>query len=205
MLRDWTQSESLNSLSAEAEVFFTRLIMKADDYGNYIGHPKLLKAALYPLRDKMKESKINALIDQCEVAGVIKSYTVDEKRYLNIPNYGQRLRTMKGKFPAPDGNVPTNVRRLQTNAGEEKGREHEVEVKVKAFGPSHGHFVIVKSKYLTEQSCRINGKAGLIEYMGANQTVLNQPEYGDKFMRASNGKVFNEFSHLQNAYWKSVV
>lgn len=202
MLRDWTQSETVNELTADAEVFFTRLIMKADDYGNYIGHPTLLKAALYPLRTSMKDSKIDALIAQCEAVGVVKSYRVDGKRYLHIPNYGQRMRTMKGKYPGPDGNLPTIDRRPQTDAGEEKRRETEVEVKVKqkAFGPPHSHFVVVKSKYLHEATARINGKAGLIEYMEHNQTVLNLPEHADKFMRANNGKVFNELSHLQNAY-----
>jgi hypothetical protein len=200
MLRDWTQSETVNELTAEAEVFFTRLIMKADDYGNYIGHPTLLKAALFPLRTSMRDSKIDALIAQCEAVGIIKSYKVDGKRYLHIPNYGQRMRTMKGKYPGPDGNLPTIDSRPQTNAGEEKGREKETEVKVKAYGPEHTHFVIVKSKYLHEQTCRINGKDGLIEYMEANQTVLNLPHHGEKFMRANNGKVFNELSHLQNAY-----
>jgi len=201
MLRDWTQSETVNELTAEAEVFFTRLIMKADDYGNYIGHPTLLKAALFPLRTSMRDSKIDALIAQCEAVGIIKSYKVDGKRYLHIPNYGQRMRTMKGKYPGPDGNLPTIVRNMQTNAGEVKGRETEVEGKVMAFGThTNGHFVIVKAKYISETTCRINGKAGLIEYMEANQTILNMPEYGDKFMRNNNGKVFNELSHLQNAY-----
>lgn len=130
MIRDWTQSESVNDLTAEAEVFFTRLIMKADDYGNYVGHPKLLRAALYPLRDTMKDAKIDALIAECESVGVVKSYLVEGKRYLNIPNYGQRMRQMKGKYPAPDGNLPTNVRSPLTNAveGKEgKGREVEIE------------------------------------------------------------------------------
>lgn len=130
MIRDWTQSESVNELSAEAEVFFTRLIMKADDFGNYIGHPKLLRAALFPLRDGMKDALIDSMISECEGVGVIKSYSVDGKRYLNIPNYGQRMRQMRGKYPAPDGNLPTNVRTPLTNAGEEKRREEEIEVEI---------------------------------------------------------------------------
>jgi len=37
ILRDWTDSDRVNSLSAEAERLFIRLIMKADDYGRYLG------------------------------------------------------------------------------------------------------------------------------------------------------------------------
>ena len=33
MLRDWTQSEKIDELTIESERFFTRLIMKVDDYG----------------------------------------------------------------------------------------------------------------------------------------------------------------------------
>lgn len=200
MLRDWTQSESINLLSAEAERFFTRLIMKADDFGNYVGNTKLLKAALYPLKDKFKESNIESFIGECENSGVIISYEVDGKRYLNIPNYGQRMRQMRGKYPAFDGTLPTNVRGPRTNAGEEKGREVEGKGKGKTYGEPHAHFILVKSKYLSDQTARINGKAGLIAYMEENQTILNSPEYGDKFMRSANSKVFNELSHVQNAY-----
>ena len=37
-------SESLAYLSAEAEVLFYRLIVKADDFGLYYGSPKILAA-----------------------------------------------------------------------------------------------------------------------------------------------------------------
>lgn len=86
----------------------------------------------------------------------------------------------------------------ESKVKQSKGEERKVEQTT--YGPTHSHFVIVKSKYLHEQTVRINGKAGLIQYMEANQTILNLPEYGDKFMRNNNGKVFNELSHIQNAY-----
>jgi len=83
-------------------------------------------------------------------------------------------------------------------------REEQEKSERREYGPNHSHFVVVKAKYISETTCRINGKAGLIEYMEANQTILNMPEYGDKFMRNNNGKVFNELSHLQNAYSKFI-
>ena len=48
ILRDWTDSEPVNSLSVHAERLFVRLIMKADDYGRLTDHPKLLRAMLFP-------------------------------------------------------------------------------------------------------------------------------------------------------------
>ena len=51
VLRDWTNSERMDELSFEAEIFFMRLIMKADDFGGFYGNTKLLKSHLYPLKD----------------------------------------------------------------------------------------------------------------------------------------------------------
>ncbi len=67
VIRDWTASESVDLLTVKAEVFFTRLIMKADDYGNYTGNPKLIAAALFPL--KMYDvSSILMWMEECEKA-----------------------------------------------------------------------------------------------------------------------------------------
>lgn len=100
ILRDWTQSENVDLLSDKAEVFFTRLIMKADDYGCYYGNAKLLKSHLYPLKN-VSESNISTLIKECVKANLILFYKVDGKEYLKIINFGQRLRTMNSKFPQP--------------------------------------------------------------------------------------------------------
>ena len=113
VLRDWTTSEAIDKLSVHAEVFFTRLIMKADDYGNYTANPKLLKAALFPLRDCLAH-EVNKWIEECVRLGIIKKYTVEGKDYLNIPNFGQRLRAMKSQYPAigqtNDGHMSDNGR-----------------------------------------------------------------------------------------------
>lgn len=102
LLRDWTDSERVNQLSAQAEVFFVRLIMKADDYGRYYGSPQLLKSYLYPLRD-VRLADITRLIAECVKAGLIVEYGTAAKRYIAILNFGQRLR-LRGdsKFPPPD-------------------------------------------------------------------------------------------------------
>lgn len=107
ILRDWTASYAVDSLSEGAEVFFTRLIMKADDYGCYYGDTKLLNSTLFPLRDYSND-KVLKWRNECFKAGVIIIYLVDNREYVHIPNFGQRLRTMNSKFPKPEENtVPT--------------------------------------------------------------------------------------------------
>lgn len=198
VIRDWTTSETIEALSFEAEVFFTRLIMKADDHGNYTANEKLLKAALFPLRDSVK---VSVMLTECVKSGIIRLYEVNGKKYIHIPNFGQRLRQMRTEWPQPADNPPTSGGQPAVNRRPEtKRNEVETNEKVKTYGETHSHFVIVKGKYLHDQTVRINGKAGLIAYMEANQTILNLPAFADKFMRNNNGKVFNELTHLQNAY-----
>tara|TARA_R110000868_G_scaffold120090_2_gene318887 strand:- start:132 stop:776 length:645 start_codon:yes stop_codon:yes gene_type:complete len=105
ILRDWTQSENIDLLSEKAEVFFVRLIMKADDFGCYYGNTKLLKSHLYPLRT-ISEKDISALLNECIKAKLILYYEVEGKNYLKINNFNQRLRQMTSKFPQFADNCP---------------------------------------------------------------------------------------------------
>lgn len=101
ILRDWTTSETMDVLSPGAEVFFTRLIMKADDYGSFHQNPKLLKAALFPLKD-INLKQISDWLLECVSAKLIFLYEVDGKHYVRIKNFGQRLQNMRNAFPAPN-------------------------------------------------------------------------------------------------------
>ena len=102
ILRDWTDSEPVNSLSWPAECLFIRLIMKADDYGCFHGNPKLLKSLLFPLKDGLRDSDITRWLKELSASGMIRTYTADGgKPFVEIRNYGQRPRDSRRKFPAP--------------------------------------------------------------------------------------------------------
>lgn len=110
MLRDCTDSDRINQLSGPAEIFFYRLMMKADDYGSYHAKPSLIKAGLFPLRlDSIREADISRWITELEAtkgpngekSGLIVLYEVGSKPYLRIVNFGQRLQNMKNKYPDP--------------------------------------------------------------------------------------------------------
>lgn len=136
VLRDWTTSESIDKLSQGAEIFFTRLIMKADDFGNYTANWKLLKSALFPLREH-NEAQIEVWIDECQLAGIIKKYEVEGKQYLTIPNFNQRLRAMKGHYPdisqSNDGHVSVNCRPETKRNEVEKEVETKRDMKISDF------------------------------------------------------------------------
>lgn len=167
LLRDWTGSEAIDLLSEGAEVFFTRLIMKADDFGCYYGNPKILSSTLYPLK-KLATDKVARFRDECATAGVIQIYSVDGKDFLHIPNFGQRLRAMNRKFPEPperpkitvrtdDGGLRADVSQVPA---EEKGREveDEVEEKRSADAPFEG---LLLDKWLEWEKHRKEKKSPL--------------------------------------------
>lgn len=104
MLRDWTNSDKVNGISVHAERFFTRLIMKVDDYGCFFADTRLLRAMLFPLLiDAVREDDIVNCLKECEIAGLITIYLNADKKYLRIENFNQRLDNARSKFPMPEG------------------------------------------------------------------------------------------------------
>jgi hypothetical protein len=105
MLRDWTDSDAVNALSAGAETLFVRLIMKADDYGCFHGNPALVRSFCFPLKETMRNTEISRWLDELQAAGIIAVYTheTDGKTYLQIKNFKQRLKQSRHRFPMPPG------------------------------------------------------------------------------------------------------
>lgn len=104
ILRDWTKSDLVDKISFQAEVLFTRLIMKADDFGSYDANLKLINAHCFPLKN-IRESDISRWLQELATAGLIVFYNAGNKHYLNIINFNQRLRSMKRCYPQ----IPENV------------------------------------------------------------------------------------------------
>ena len=117
VLRDWTDSDRVNLLGAEAERLFVRIIMKADDFGRYFADAKRLKAFLFPLNDQVQEADIERWLAECGKIGVVRFYEADGKRFLEVIKFGQRLRNMRNVYPAP------GIGSLSTPEGEGGERE----------------------------------------------------------------------------------
>jgi hypothetical protein len=99
---DILTSDPVNSLSWAGEVFYRRVMSKADDYGRYEARPSILRANLYPLKlDRVSESDVVKWMGECSEAGLVRLYTVENKEYLEIQKFRQRLRAMKSRYPPP--------------------------------------------------------------------------------------------------------
>lgn len=104
VLRDTTDSDKVNSISAHAERFFYRLFMKADDYGCFFADARILKAHLFPLQlDAIREADIARWTAECVTSGLIVLYESQGKKYLEIVAFGQTLRQKRRKYPAREG------------------------------------------------------------------------------------------------------
>lgn len=102
MLRDWTLSEKMNALHPLAERFFTRLIMKVDDYGCFYADTRILKSNLFPLLlDNVREADLTRWMAECQKAGLVVLYENAGKKYLQILDFRQRLDRAKSKYPLP--------------------------------------------------------------------------------------------------------
>lgn len=101
ILRDWTDSLAVNSLTAEGERFFTRLIMKVDDFGRFSANPRLLSSLLFPLKDGIRDADSTRWLNECELAGLLLAYTVSGQPFLEVRKFGQRARAEKSKYPPP--------------------------------------------------------------------------------------------------------
>lgn len=135
ILRDWTDSETIDKFSIYAERFFTRLIMKVDDYGRYSANVKILKSTLFPLKTDIRETDITLWLTECEQCGVIALYNVASKEYLQIENFKQVLRQKKEKYPPPenllstcvaDDKQMTSIRMVETKRNETEEKRSEL-------------------------------------------------------------------------------
>lgn len=161
MLRDTTDSEKVNLLTANAEVFFYRLMMKADDYGSFHANPKLLKANLYPLKlESVREADISRWMAECQKAGLIVIYTNAGKNFLRILNFGQRMRTKKKRFPdcPPELLTCENSQKSAADCGEMPPEvEDEVEIEDEVEGDNDGFFEMfrrVAGRHITDEELK---------------------------------------------------
>jgi len=97
----YIESERVNSLSWIGEAFWTRLLVKVDDFGRIEAHPKILRAKLFPLKlEQVREADVSRLLHDCEQAGLLRLYVVDGKAYLQMAKWEQG-RAITSKCPDP--------------------------------------------------------------------------------------------------------
>lgn len=106
-------SEKINSLSPEVEVFFYRLLVVADDFGRMDGRSTILRARCFPLKDYSNKD-IEGFLSHLETSKLVFTYKINEMLYIQINNWSQRQRS-HGKYPPPyDGHMAVNSQPIDT-------------------------------------------------------------------------------------------
>ena len=92
-------SETIDELSAEAEVLFYRLLVTVDDFGRFDGRASMVKAACFPIKDSVNATKCKKWLEELAAARLIDLYEVDGKPYLQARKWDNTPRAKESKFP----------------------------------------------------------------------------------------------------------
>ena len=114
-------SDTIDGLSWFEEVFFYRLIVNCDDFGRFDARPAVLKARLFPLKERITLKDVSNALSKLADIGIVRLYECDSKPYLYLPTWRvhQTPRAAKSKFPSPDEHLKSseiNCNQLQANA-----------------------------------------------------------------------------------------
>jgi len=71
---------------------FAGMFTYLDDYGRGLDEPRLIKAELYPLDDKMTLRKIAAHLETLVARGPLCCYVLDGHNYLHITSWSEHQR-----------------------------------------------------------------------------------------------------------------
>jgi len=111
-------SDKINSLKAEEQLFFIRLMLIVDDFGCFDGRIEMIKSYAYPVSNVRLTDVSKWLSAVCK-ADLVALYEEAGKKFLFIKNFDQRLRQKKRKFPNPN-----NLQEMSVNCQTDDGQLH---------------------------------------------------------------------------------
>lgn len=98
-------SDTLASVSPEAERLFWRLVVSVDDFGRFDGRPNIiLGQCLSAFYGEITVEQVEGWLHELQSAGVLQMYTHESRPYLMLTKWNkhQRTRAKDSKFPSPD-------------------------------------------------------------------------------------------------------
>lgn len=114
-------SSAIDALTAEEEVFFYRLLVVSDDLGRMDARLPILKSRCFPLKDSVKLEKIDGWLRSLVSQELVICYQVDDKPFLQILKWEQRVRS-KAKYPSADCGQVTDISQSDDGLGKGKGK-----------------------------------------------------------------------------------
>lgn len=129
-------------VSIHAAFMFSGIWTQCDDHGRMIEDARLIKAALFPLRDEVTPYAIEEYLEELAHEGLVIRYKVDGRNYLAIPQGSwiehQKIdRKKESKLPQPPEIVATR-RRRNSDATATRARSIAVGKEGKGSGKGDG-------------------------------------------------------------------
>lgn len=110
------ESENVDKLSWQSEVFWRRLLNRVDDFGRFTANLELLRASVFPLRlNKVSAADIGKMLLECEQSDLVSTWKGDDGKAYLVMHRWEKGRAAKSRYPEP----PEHIRkRMQTNVCE---------------------------------------------------------------------------------------
>jgi hypothetical protein len=127
---EFWSSLTVASLPVAPRLTFIGLWNYADDEGRGVLDARLIKAAIWPLDDKVTVAKVQVHIDVLTAASLITVYSDGDRTYFSVNGWGEHQSISKPRpslFPEPSGKPPgplPETSRLE-GKGKEQGRERK--------------------------------------------------------------------------------
>jgi hypothetical protein len=110
-------SLTIGSLSERARLAFIGIWTYVDDYGRAVDDPRLVKAAVFPLDDRITVKAVAEVIDELVAAGRLTRYEAGGRHYFVVANWNEHQkidRRTASKLPPPPGEPSTNGHRTNS-------------------------------------------------------------------------------------------
>lgn len=117
MREGFVDSERVNNLDYDEECFYHRLLLKVDDAGRYDGRIEILRSILFPLGYKTHSDPVKRGLDGCDREGLIFSYDVAGKAFLQVTNWRRCSNAKLSKWPDQNGDYTIRFVKMDTNQG----------------------------------------------------------------------------------------
>jgi hypothetical protein len=114
------ESRDIAKISFAARYFFALLWTHMDDEGRVEWLPKKLAGVMYAHDEDVDQSMLNAWLSECQKAGLLISYTVEDQVYVCSPKFKSHQkpeRPQQSKLPPPPDSIddsPT-IHRIDTD------------------------------------------------------------------------------------------
>jgi len=182
------ESDSIDNLTAEAEVMFYRLITYTDDYGRFKAHPRIINPAIFPLKS-YSDNQIIKWLDEIGNNSMIVFYKGEDSKiygyFANWHNY-QKIRNKKSKYPEPNGSQFTTISSLleflnvncnQLKANESNCPQLLTNVPVIQSNPIQSNPNPVDTPVNNCQQMKSNENNCIQKYGELKNVILTQQEY----------------------------